>query len=89
MLTLENLRILLRIPESNQDENALLELIMSKVKYSLLNELQIDCLNKKHEILALDLCVQQYLKIINTTKNVSNDISVSAVENYNTHKSII
>lgn len=85
MYTLENLKLLLDLKDDTQD--ALLSLIMAKIENALLIDLQVDCLNKKTEIIAMDLCVQQYFKIKKAQDN-NGDISVTNTDNAYTHKSI-
>lgn len=85
MYTLENLKLLLDLKDDSQD--ALLSLIMAKIENALLIDLQVDCLNKKTEIIAMDLCVQQYFKIKKAQDN-NGDISVTNTDNAYTHKSI-
>lgn len=85
MYTLENLKLLLDLKDDTQD--ALLSLIMAKIENALLIDLQVDCLNKKTEIIAMDLCVQQYFKIKKARDN-NGDISVTNTDNAYTHKSI-
>lgn len=85
MYTLENLKLFLDLKDDTQD--ALLSLIMAKIENALLIDLQVDCLNKKTEIIAMDLCVQQYFKIKKAQDN-NGDISVTNTDNAYTHKSI-
>lgn len=89
MLTVENLKLLVNCDDSGKDD--LLQLIIDKVTAALLSELDIDCLNKKLETVALDLCVLQYHKVITNgqSSEIAGDITVTANEVGAAVKSII
>lgn len=89
MLNLENLKLLLNI--TDESKNNLLQLIIDKIRTLMQYDLQQDCLNKKQQSIALDLCVLQYNRI-STPYDISKDkgnISVSTSEIDNIYKSII
>lgn len=89
MLTVENLKILLELEDDSKNE--LLELIIKKITTAILEELRLDCLNKKLEAIALDLCVLQYHKVVTYGQGseIPGDISVTASDVGAVYKSII
>lgn len=88
MLTVENLKLLLCL--SDESKNELLGLIIEKITTAIQEELQLDCLTKRLETIALDLCVLQYHKVVTYGKDstVAGDISVTASDIAAVHKTI-